>query len=634
MPLRHERPSKEYMRELRAVARAAKALLDHLPKLNLLPDGFPLQQVEGYCESLVRLPDGTAEGSISPLRAADSELNRIRQRFIPAHNDEDEEDEPLIAREGDLDLRLVSLMAAVRSAIERYKVEAGEELETDLTADLPPNPAIDEPRAEAFNALDQADSDINAAAHAFETADEDVQKALEDEKRLVTDAGTQTASTRASLSTEAPRPAVLEWLEVGLTRTANEIDKRVSLSKEKRAAISAEIGDSAAKILEIWFPKLSKTMRVVVQIKRKIWEILAPDTEGNDPASPPADFDYLDIYNRLLRGEPVPDKWAPFVTELDFHFDLKRLHHLGEDDLEKIEGDPGNFVDTALLANCRNLQGLDLDNTQVANIAPLAGLTALHTLYLSGTPVTDITPLAGLTALQTLYLDSTPVTDITPLAGLTALQTLYLDNTQFTDITPLAGLTALQTLYLDNTPVTDITPLAGLTALQTLYLDNTQFTDIAPLAGLTALHTLYLSGTKIADIAPLAGLTALQELYLHNTQVTDITPLAGLTALHKLDLDNTQIADITPLAGLTALQTLWLNGTKIADITPLAGLTALQTLYLHNTQIADITPLAGLTALRHLYLSGTNVTDITPLAHLTDLAIYGVEDNRDHPPKA
>lgn len=57
MPLRHERPSVEYMRELRAVSRSAAALSDHLPKVNLFPEGFPREQVEGFCKALIRLPN-------------------------------------------------------------------------------------------------------------------------------------------------------------------------------------------------------------------------------------------------------------------------------------------------------------------------------------------------------------------------------------------------------------------------------------------------------------------------------------------------------------------------------------------------------------------------------------------------
>ncbi len=155
----------------------------------------------------------------------------------------------------------------------------------------------------------------------------------------------------------------------------------------------------------------------------------------------------------------------------------------------------------------------------LAAIPPdLAGLTALTRLDLDGTQIADLAPLAGLTALQTLYLSDTQAADLAPLAGLTALQTLDLRGTQAADLAPLAGLTALQTLDLRGTQAADLSPLAGLTALQALSLSATQAADLAPLAGLTALQALLLSGTPAADLAPLAGLTAMKTLWFNGPE--------------------------------------------------------------------------------------------------------------------
>lgn len=293
MPLRHERPSADYMRELRAVARAAASLREQLPTINLLPDGFPLEQVEGFCDSLVRLPNGTAEGSIGPLRAADSELNRIRQRFIPAYSEDDEEPQPLVARDGNLDLRLVSLMAAVRSAIERYKVEAGEELDTDVTPDLPYNPDAEKPTADAIAALDDAGRDVAHAEDVFATADVEVRRELETEQRLVSDSGTQAASTKAALSTESPRPTVIEWLEDGLSRTTTELEQRFEPYRDKIVAVGREVGDGLREIVEAWVP-LVATLRIAATTTKNVVTILRSSSinVGEEEILPP-DFDYV-----------------------------------------------------------------------------------------------------------------------------------------------------------------------------------------------------------------------------------------------------------------------------------------------------------------------------------------------------
>ncbi|WP_394688322.1 leucine-rich repeat domain-containing protein [Hoeflea sp.] len=616
MPLRHERPSVEYMRELRAVARSAGALREHLPKVNLLPDGFPLDQVKGYCNALVRLPDGTAEASIGPLRASDSELNRIRQRFIPAHDEDAGDPEPLVPRDSNFDLRLVGLMAAVRAAIERYKVETGEELDTDVTPDRPENPEVDAAKPAAFDDIAVAADNLGQVEAEIDAADPSVAAELENEKRLIVSADVNIGSAAATLSTEAPRPTVLGWLDDNLNSVANEMDRLVETAGPKAAGVGKEIGGLAGDLTEIWFPKLTKSLRAVSGRLTNIRAIILGT--GDAPAtSPPADFSYVEVYNRLFRGETVPESWAPFVTELDFFF--SDLHHLDETTRKQIKGDRESFSDARLLENLTALQSLSLHATQVADIAPLENLTALQRLSLGGTQVADIAPLQNLTALQSLSLHATQVADIAPLENLTALQRLSLGGTQVADIAPLQNLTALQSLYLTGTQVADIARLENLTALQRLDLKGTQVADIAPLENLSALQNLNLRNTQVADIAPLENLTALQYLGISDTQVADIAPLQNLTALQRLDLDGTQVADIAALENLTALQILDLNGTQVADIAPLENLTALQSLKLEGTQVANIAPLKNLTALQSLNLWSTQVADIAPLKNLSAL---------------
>jgi hypothetical protein len=422
MPLRHERPSREYMRELRAVARGAEALRNHLPKINLLPDGFPLAQVEDFCAALVGLPNGTAEGSIAPLRAADSELNRIRQRFIPAHDGEDDDSPaPLVERDGDLDLRLGALLLAVRSAIERYKVESGEELETDVSADRPSNPAAAAAGTSAIEAIDEAQDQIASADGLCEALDDEALAAIETEYRLVADAGTQLGVTKASLETESPRVTVLGWLHDGMEGSARELEKR--LADPRLAKISKEIGDGLREILEAWAPVVT-TVRVVVTRVGNIIVILRGDQSGEDDPGP---FDYIEVYNRLLRGERVPDAWAPQVTEIDL-WQLRHdddCHHLSIEERQRIVGDPKDFSDARLFANLTALGRLYLSSTQVADIAPLRGLTALERLHIDRTQVADIEPLRGLTNLESLWIQGTPVQDTSALDHLKPKLTIY-----------------------------------------------------------------------------------------------------------------------------------------------------------------------------------------------------------------
>ncbi len=70
------------------------------------------------------------------------------------------------------------------------------------------------------------------------------------------------------------------------------------------------------------------------------------------------------------------------------------------------------------VADLDKLREFDLNNTQIADLAPLAGLTGLTVLRLDNTQIADLAPLAGLTGLTGLWLDGVPAIDLRPLRGL------------------------------------------------------------------------------------------------------------------------------------------------------------------------------------------------------------------------
>ncbi|MEQ8827230.1 MAG: leucine-rich repeat domain-containing protein, partial [Parvibaculum sp.] len=159
------------------------------------------------------------------------------------------------------------------------------------------------------------------------------------------------------------------------------------------------------------------------QLQKKLDAEAEAAADGN-PGPPPPDFDYAEVYERLLSGQPVPAAWAPHVTRLDFG--LREPHHLDSDVLQRFSGQENTFARVDLLENLTSLQSLDLWGTQVTNIAPLANLTSLQSLNLRGTLVAGIAPLENLTSLQSLNLRRTQVADISPHRNLASLQFLDL----------------------------------------------------------------------------------------------------------------------------------------------------------------------------------------------------------------
>ena len=103
------------------------------------------------------------------------------------------------------------------------------------------------------------------------------------------------------------------------------------------------------------------------------------------------------------------------------------------------------------------------DSSWVKDIEPLAALP-LKILGMWGCrEVTDFSALAQLPGLEFLDLEDTNIGDLAPIAGLAELRTLWLRKCEnITDLAPLASLRKLRQLYLaDVAPGIDLAPLAG-----------------------------------------------------------------------------------------------------------------------------------------------------------------------------
>jgi hypothetical protein len=109
----------------------------------------------------------------------------------------------------------------------------------------------------------------------------------------VSDSGTQAASTKAALSTESPRPTVIEWLEDGLSRTTTELEQRFEPYRDKIVAVGREVGDGLREIVEAWVP-LVATLRIAATTTKNVVTILRSSSinVGEEEILPP-DFDYV-----------------------------------------------------------------------------------------------------------------------------------------------------------------------------------------------------------------------------------------------------------------------------------------------------------------------------------------------------
>lgn len=159
------------------------------------------------------------------------------------------------------------------------------------------------------------------------------------------------------------------------------------------------------------------------------------------------------------------------------------------------------------------------------------------------TPVRNLQALSELKNLNRIDLGNSEITDISALAGLSSLAYLNLDYNQISDLSPLAGLTSLYELSLWRNQISDVSPLAGLTRLHYLHLSDNQISDISPLARLTSLRTLSISDNDVSDISILARFYDLDRLIIENNHVTSVAPLEKLKNLTYVDVAGNPLMD-------------------------------------------------------------------------------------------
>jgi len=124
MPLKHEKPTDDLMREFEAVARRARGLkLALAANTNAPLDTLPLLQLDEILSVLASLPSGTAEGGRLQLEIADGRLNEIRIEFFSLK--EGDGQSAGFMREVPLDDALSLLIAATRTALSAANRQAG-----------------------------------------------------------------------------------------------------------------------------------------------------------------------------------------------------------------------------------------------------------------------------------------------------------------------------------------------------------------------------------------------------------------------------------------------------------------------------------------------------------------------------
>lgn len=101
------------------------------------------------------------------------------------------------------------------------------------------------------------------------------------------------------------------------------------------------------------------------------------------------------------------------------------------------------------LMYCTDCKYLDLGhNPDMSSIDFVSYMPKLEVAILAMASWSDCSPLANCKELEYLEIQTNPITDISPLSGLTKLRHLNICNTEVSDLSPIYGLTGLERLWI------------------------------------------------------------------------------------------------------------------------------------------------------------------------------------------
>ena len=109
-----------------------------------------------------------------------------------------------------------------------------------------------------------------------------------------------------------------------------------------------------------------------------------------------------------------------------------------------------------ILKYCTDLEYLDIGHNQLTDLSFLSNMKHLKVLIAAiSYNITDISPVANCTELEYLELFSNRIVDVSPLANLTNLKHLNICNNRIVDASPLYSLQNLERLWIANNPLSD-----------------------------------------------------------------------------------------------------------------------------------------------------------------------------------
>jgi len=243
----------------------------------------------------------------------------------------------------------------------------------------------------------------------------------------------------------------------------------------------------------------------------------------------------------------------------------------------------------------------------------------------------DIESIEGLeafTELTFLDLQDTNVGDLAPVTFLTELKTLRVAQGGTSNLVasfdPLRYLRNVENLTLTGNSSVDWSILRNFPNLRQVYVGGGNSFLSAPIPfdafeNSTELESVQISGsvtTRLPDLS--ASSETLRNLDVRRNRLTDVSSIGGLSALANISADDNEIEDLTAFELLNKLENVELNQNKIRDISPLKDIVNenFRTLRLaHNSILQVGTTFDSWSEEIELNLNGNPIvcSEITPL---------------------
>jgi Leucine-rich repeat (LRR) protein len=288
--------------------------------------------------------------------------------------------------------------------------------------------------------------------------------------------------------------------------------------------------------------------------------------------------------------------------------DLEPLRKLPK--LKIIVAGKTGIKDLSALKDHREIQYLDISDTEVSDVSILSKFPQLKTLVADRSKVQDLDPLSSLKSLTAIYADDTGIHDIHAsdfLAKnpkcLLVYKTYHVER-WWGRLAPEWKTALEKQIKVGDTPTREV--LHQLVEQKSLNLGDASVSELSSLGEFVRLEELSVSGTSITNFSTLANLS-IKSLHITNSPLQTLEGIATLPDLIDLDISNTPINDLRPLSKLNNLAKFSCAGTQVRKLDALEILSFLEYLDCSNTSVRTLDGVFNL-PLKNLKCYNTNLS--------------------------